>query len=173
MSAALELEPEVAGWRRLLAPLTIAALALATLAIDRLPALPSPPADALAPAGVGEADADAGIEAAPAPEPRPYTAEARALLGGLSIDDELAGWRVTAAAGPLVDGSIELSLQRGEAGFTAVVAPKGSRPYNAPISTREHDLFYNGVDDPRGDAMTAVTAALGELQRRVEASEPE
>ncbi len=176
MSAAVELEQEVGGWRRVLAPLTISALALAALAVDRLPPLPgfaSSSEPAIAEPAAGAVEGEAVAEAATPPEPRPYTAEARALLGGLSIGDEIAGWRVTAAAGPLVDGSLELTLQRDELRFTAVIAPKGSRPYNAPVNTRGHDLFYNGVDDPRGEAMTAVTAALSELQRRVEANETE
>jgi len=106
----------------------------------------------------------------PAP-PAPYTAEARALLGGLDVGEQLAGWTVDSAAGP-GDGRIDVRVRKGDTSFVVWLVKKGSASEPAPYSTQLVDIYFGHSvptqPGPPGDEIQAVLAQVVERVTRAE-----
>ena len=77
-----------------------------------------------------------------APAPAEGLSYRSPLLPGLSVGDDLGPWRVVAIRPPDAQGlAVELGAQG--ALFKVWVAPRGSQPFNPPLSTERYDLFYS------------------------------
>lgn len=128
--------------RRLAPPALIAAAALAAIA--------HPP----------------GRHPAP-PEDAPCPADATALLGGLSVGDDLGGWRVAATHAPR-ERALAVDVARAGVAATVEIVRRGARQGEPPRSTARYDLFYRNAP-----AVTceALVPALDALARRVAAHE--
>lgn len=96
------------------------------------------------------------------PEPPPVTAEALAVLNGLAVGGEVAGFEIARIAGPS-DRRITIELRRGETGMRVWIMRRGAGEFAPPQRTSRFDLFYGppppGIEAaPEDDQRVALTA---------------
>lgn len=126
------------------------------------------PTASTAPASTAPASSSSvpGPDSAPVPAP----ASAIALLGGLKVGDELAGWKVAAltlTSEPPTKGAIGIELAQHDTKFTIWVARKGHSSVRAPHATQDFDVFF-GPSEIQPDI---VKPALDRVIERVKANE--
>jgi hypothetical protein len=123
-----------------------------------------------APGSTAPASSSPVSEPEPEPAPVPAPASAIALLGGLRVGDELAGWKVAAitlASDPPTKGAIAIDLAQHDTKFTIWVARKGRSSVRAPHATQDFDVFFG----PSEIQAAAVKPALERVLERVKANE--
>jgi hypothetical protein len=126
---------------------------------------PLPPAPAPAPQAEETAAPDArGPEAGP-PDPALV-----ALLDGLTVGEEVNGWKVVNFYRPQ-NGVAWVELQKGETFFSVGIGAKGSGKPPPPFMTQGYEVGY-GMVRPRGTGisgseMSAVAEAIaGRIRKR-------
>jgi hypothetical protein len=145
-------------------PLLVAALALSTVAALGCDHTTSSPSSASAPLA-----APSGL-AAPEPPPIQAPPSALAVLGGLKVGDDIAGWKVeelTLTDDSTMKGALAIALAQHDTKFTIWVARKGGANVRPPYTTRDHDVFFG----PAEIQATAVQPAVDRILELVKANE--
>ncbi|MDI1435165.1 hypothetical protein [Polyangium sorediatum] len=156
---------------RLFARIAAAALLLGILgflvaAAQNDPSTPAPPAAGAA--------ADAPAPAEPfGPAPAPPDPALVALLDGLTVGNEVNGWKVVNFY-PTNESVVWVELQKGEIFFSVGIGPKGTGKPPPPIQTESYEVGY-GMPKPRDAGIPAqeMTAAAEQVAARIRKREKE
>ncbi|MDC0740987.1 hypothetical protein [Polyangium mundeleinium] len=155
---------------RLFARIAAAALLLGILGF--LVAAQSDPNTPASPAVGANADAPAPAEPfGPAPAPPDPTLVA--LLDGLTVGNEVNGWKVVNFY-PTSESVVWVELQKGEIFFSVGIGPKGTGKPPPPIQTEMYEVGY-GMPKPRnaGISTQEMTAAAEQVAARIRKREKE
>ena len=104
--------------------------------------------------------------------PVPASPEVIALLDGLKVGDDVAGWKVTfiflPSSGPK---TVTIGFEKAETRFSVSVAADGSLQFQTTYTTEKYALFYPTIDE--GDAGTPEDklAVVKAIQARVAKTE--
>ncbi|MEM6293852.1 MAG: hypothetical protein AAGA54_21430 [Myxococcota bacterium] len=107
----------------------------------------------------------------PGSDRRQVSAEAIALLDGLTAGERIAGWSVLGLSEPR-EGGVRVDFGRDDLRFSVTVTALGQTTHAAPRSTERYALYY-GHPHPRGAKIPdgAVRAIMAGLERRIRANE--
>jgi hypothetical protein len=92
---------------------------------------------------------------------------AKRLLSDLDVGDDLGGWKVVGARGP-VDRAILVEAERDGARITIMVVRSGVWPQRAILHTDRFDLYYTPPPPDAGLTFEDAKPALDALQVRVD-----
>lgn len=117
-------------------------------------------ADAFAPPPpIVDAPEPALEEAAPPVTDAPYTAEAKRLLRGLDVGEEVAGWTLRTIGGP-VDGAIVMWFERPGVRVKVLVARTDHMEGEAPVAVGAYGTYFEAPVPASADIDPSATPAL-------------